>query len=52
MRQQVAALFRRGGFKPIARYLPEEHREERLAEAVALTLAMALRYAARGSATR
>lgn len=48
VRQQVAALFRRGGFRPLERFLPEEHREDRIAEAVALTFNMALRYAARG----
>ena len=48
VRQQVAALFRRRAFQPIARFLPEEHREDRMAEAVALTLDMALRYARRG----
>lgn len=48
VRQQVANLYRRGGFKPLARYLPDEHREDRIAEAVALTFNMALRYAARG----
>lgn len=48
VRQQIAQLVRRGTFKPLGRYLPEEHREDRLAEAVALTLTMALRYAARG----
>lgn len=48
VRQQVADLYRRGGFKPLARYLPEEHREDRISEAVALTFNMALRYAARG----
>lgn len=48
VRQQIANLFRRGGFRPLERYLPEQHREDRVAEAIALTLAMALRYAARG----
>lgn len=48
VRQQVAALYRRGGFRPVARFLPEEQREDRLAEAIGLTLDMALRYASRG----
>ncbi len=48
VRQQIAELYRRRAFHPISRYLPDEHREDRLAEAIGLTLAMALRHAARG----
>lgn len=46
--QQIESLVRRGAFKPIGRYLKEEDRDDRLAEAVGLTIEMALRTAAKG----
>ena len=48
VRQQIADLVRRGAFKPIARFLRAEICEERIAEAIGLTLQMAIRHAANG----
>ena len=48
MRRAFDAKVRRGMFKPVARHLPEEVREDRLQEAVAMTFEMFEHYARRG----
>jgi hypothetical protein len=48
LRREFENKIRRGIFNPVARFLPEEVREDRLQDAVAQTWAMYERYAERG----